>query len=160
AHDLFGWMANRNFRDAVNRCLGRIRLHRLHHIVQMSLGALDPRLRLDVFAKVGRSDDGEHPELCVVAACKLNGKLRCSDRRRRAIECKQDLADRHVSLPVAAAPGFAMGLFPVSSSAGIRCRGKKNAFAIRVGTIALPMTAAIKNDYCAWSTMPCDKPNR
>ena len=31
--------------------------------------------------------------------------------------------------------------------------------AIKVGTTALPITAAIKNEYCASLTMPCVSPN-
>ncbi len=31
--------------------------------------------------------------------------------------------------------------------------------AISVGTTALAITAATKAEYCAWVTMPCDRPN-
>src|SRR3989442_14361054 len=32
--------------------------------------------------------------------------------------------------------------------------------AISVGTTALAITAATRAEYCAWVTMPCDRPNR
>ncbi|MCA1854197.1 MAG: hypothetical protein LC647_17960, partial [Beggiatoa sp.] len=32
-----------------------------------------------------------------------------------------------------------------------RWRGKKKALAMSVGTTALPMTVATRNEYCAWS---------
>src|SRR5438445_5246313 len=32
--------------------------------------------------------------------------------------------------------------------------------AMSVGTTALAITAATRAEYCAWVTMPCDRPNR
>src|SRR2546425_7477563 len=32
--------------------------------------------------------------------------------------------------------------------------------AISVGTTALAITAATRAEYCAWLTMPCDRPNK
>jgi hypothetical protein len=42
---------------------------------------------------------------------------------------------------------------------GSRYRGTKNALATRVGTTALPITVAIRCEYCAWSMMWCVSPN-
>jgi hypothetical protein len=41
-----------------------------------------------------------------------------------------------------------------------KCRGRKNALAISVGTTALATTAATTAEYCARVIMPFDNPNR
>jgi hypothetical protein len=41
-----------------------------------------------------------------------------------------------------------------------KCRGRKNALAIRVGTTALATTAATTAEYCARVITPCDNPNK
>ena len=49
----------------------------------------------------------------------------------------------------------------VTSDNGVadsRCEGMKNAFAITVGTTALPMTVATRYEYCAWEMMPWLRP--
>ena len=40
-----------------------------------------------------------------------------------------------------------------------KCRGRKNALAISVGTTALATTAATTAEYCALVITPCDNPN-
>jgi hypothetical protein len=43
---------------------------------------------------------------------------------------------------------FAVAVDLSSALSGNRCRGRKKAFAMSVGTMALPMTAAIRYEYC------------
>jgi len=53
-----------------------------------------------------------------------------------------------------AGPGSGLG-----SGCGSRWRGRNKKLAIIVGTTALPMTAATRKLYCAWSMMPWLSPN-
>lgn len=46
-----------------------------------------------------------------------------------------------------------------ASVVGNRCLGKKKALAIRVGSTALPITAATSAEYWARSISWCDRPN-
>ena len=41
---------------------------------------------------------------------------------------------------------------------GRRCFGRKNIPAISVGTTALAITVATRNEYCPCVTIPCDNP--
>ena len=51
---------------------------------------------------------------------------------------------------------------PVGSDTTVnlsRCRGRKNAFAMSVGTTALATTAVTTAEYWACVITPCDSPN-
>src|ERR1035438_5408244 len=78
--------------------------------------------------------------------------------RPRSIEAHQNVA-HHETLLAATSAGAIEPAGSMSTLGLSRCRGRKNALAIRVGTTALATTAATTAEYCARVITPCDNPN-
>src|ERR1019366_2476794 len=79
-------------------------------------------------------------------------------RRLRSIVAHQNVA-HHETLLAATSAGVVEPKGFNSTLGLSRCRGRKNALAISVGTTALATTAATSAEYCARVITPCDNPN-
>src|SRR5512135_1119845 len=115
----------------------------------------DHRFRFNIVADLRRTCHRQHEELGAVFLCQSERRIECLLPRRRAIDTYQDLSvhgQPRADLDATAVFGAVAGT-ACSSSRGSRWRGRNQAFAISVGTTALPITAATRAEYCAWSMM-------
>ena len=101
--------------------------------------SFDLGLGLDVVRGFGRSSNRQHVERRAESSRQLDSELERASGRLRAVVTHEDVLQRSAS-----AAGGATGASGSASRLRKRWRGRKNAFAISVGTTALPMTAAIK----------------
>src|ERR1022692_4283025 len=76
----------------------------------------------------------------------------------RSIVAHQNIA-HHETLLAAASVGVVVAAGSNSTLDLSKCRGRKKALAIRVGTTALATTAATRAEYCARVITPCERAN-
>src|SRR6266702_6809639 len=119
---------------------------------------LDDRLSLHLIAELRWARHGQHVELCVEDACEIDSEVECHVGRLRAIVTEQDIVNHGVLPPGTsdAAAGDASGTCWLLLRS--RCCGRKKAFAMSVGTTALPITAPTSAESCAWVTILWDNP--
>jgi hypothetical protein len=156
-HNLFCRVA---YSDVDMRLEGLLRVLGLHcaqRIVMVLARLLNQGFRLNHTAKLGwtRNRENVHrrPKCTREARCESEGMDGCL----RAVITDQNVA-HHKTLLAAASAGTVVAADSDSALDLSRCRGKKNALAIKVGTTALATTAATTAEYCARVITPCDSP--
>ena len=96
-----------------------------------------------------------HSAKCILVVL---ARLRNHGFSLRCIGAHQNVAAQE--LPLAAAADDVVDAAGSDATLGLsKCRGRKHALAIRVGTTALATTAATRAEYCARVMTPCERAN-
>src|SRR6266568_1672238 len=158
--DLLRRVPHHHIEAAIDARLGKRLLQRLQKFAVVLARVLDDGLGFHVIADIRRARHRKHVQFCSVLRRELQRGVERLGARFRAVVTDQDLPIHgHPRLAPGAAAGAACSELPTSSALGNKWRGMNQALAIRVGTTALAITAATSAEYCAWSTIWCDKPN-